>query len=629
MTARDDADLPRLKPTPPRPHPQASKHPTVPLDKGLHKDPAAHRTAANSSSEPSSDTAGAASQSQSAEEGLRLYASLTRGATLGNYLILDKLGEGGMGTVFRAEHRRMLRNVALKVLSPAVLKEQQAAQRFHREVQVAARLVHPNIVTAYDADEDHGVHFLVMEAVEGITLSELVKRDGPLPVKKAVEYVVMAARGLDFAHSKGVVHRDIKPGNLMLDQFGVVKVLDLGLARLNEAGTSNPVGDDITATGNVMGTIDYMSPEQAMNTKDADHRADIYSLGCTLWFLLTGKAVFSGTSVMQRLLAHRDAPVPPLRRERNDVSMELEAVFRKMVAKTVDDRYQSMADVLTAFEQCHLGGDAASAMFYSIVAPMTDGIPLADHSFAIEEPIAPEPAKPPSDSGGAVRPKSKSTSTSDGKRRVTKLSAVEARKQAEAEAEASLALGRRVLKWGAIGGGLVVVALVIGLAVWLLRPGKAPVVTAAPEEPAPPPASAPFTGDEARQHQHRWAEFLHGKPQKQNSLSMPLVLIPPGEFDMGTPPADVERLAAATTDPSWQARYRSEGPQRRVKIEKPIYMSAQEVTQADYERVMGKNPSAFAAAGDSQDQVAGVDTSRHPAERMLWSDAVAFCNSPE
>ncbi len=277
------------------------------------------------------------------------YAGKAKTLLMGNYLILDKLGQGGMGMVLKAEHRRMKRVVALKVLSPNVQKDADAARRFQREVQAAAKLDHPNIVTAFDADDAGGTHFLVMQYVEGTDLAALVKEKGPLSVERALPCILQAARGLEYAHQRGVIHRDIKPANLLLDAQGTVKILDMGLARLDSAGGTQ---DQLTGTGEIMGTVDFMSPEQAMDTKTADARADIYSLGITLWYLLTGKAAYEADSLMKRLMMHLNSPIPSLCAVCPQVSPELDAVFNKMVAKTVEARYQSMTEVIASLERC-------------------------------------------------------------------------------------------------------------------------------------------------------------------------------------------------------------------------------------------------------------------------------------
>jgi serine/threonine protein kinase len=280
---------------------------------------------------------------------------------LDNYILLEKIGQGGMGQVFKARQRRLSRTVAVKVLPPNLVKNPETITRFEREIRAAARINHPNIVTAFDAGAVQGIHFLVMEYVEGSDLARTVKRGGPLPVETAVDYVRQAACGLHAAHVDGIVHRDIKPANLLVDAKGTVKVLDLGLARF-ESERDSAAEVSLTRTGTVMGTIDFIAPEQAVDTKSADARADIYSLGCTLFYLIIGRPVYSGDTLMAKLLAHRDQPIPSLRALRSEVSASVDEVFQKMVAKNVADRYQSMGDVLAAIELCRADQPASRSL---------------------------------------------------------------------------------------------------------------------------------------------------------------------------------------------------------------------------------------------------------------------------
>jgi serine/threonine protein kinase/tetratricopeptide (TPR) repeat protein len=283
-----------------------------------------------------------------------LYQRKGRGLVIGPYLILDKLGAGGMGVVFKARHRRLGPVVALKILPPSFARDRMAVSRFKREVEAAGRLNHPNIVAALEADEDRGVHFLVMEYVEGRDLDRVVRERGPLRIAEALDYLIQAARGLEAAHAQGIVHRDIKPSNLMLDAAGTVRVLDMGLALIVDA--SNPFGaaaaTRLTASGMYMGTVDYMAPEQAEDSKRADHRADIYSLGCTLFYLLTAREPFVGETVLKRLMAHQERPAPALRAARPDAPTPLEEAYQKMMAKRPADRPVSMSEVIALLEAC-------------------------------------------------------------------------------------------------------------------------------------------------------------------------------------------------------------------------------------------------------------------------------------
>ena len=270
----------------------------------------------------------------------------TKALVLGNYIILNRIGQGGMGQVFRAKHTRMGRMVALKVLTLAGMKNPDAMQRFRKEIYAAGKLSHPNIVTAFDADETQSLQFLVMEYVQGRDLKSLVHNSNQLSVVQAVDYTLQAARGLEFAHQNGVFHRDIKPANLLLSNEGIVKVLDMGLAEIVHDLEESQGFDDLTQSGQVMGTPEYMSPEQGRDTSDIDGRTDIYSLGCTLHFLLTGKAPYPASTLVSRLLAHREQPIPSLKVTRSDVPESLNQLFRKMLAKDVDDRLPSMTEVV-------------------------------------------------------------------------------------------------------------------------------------------------------------------------------------------------------------------------------------------------------------------------------------------
>jgi eukaryotic-like serine/threonine-protein kinase len=280
---------------------------------------------------------------------------LQPGVELGAYRVLRKLGQGGMGQVYLAEHLRMKRQVALKVLPRAFSRNVTAVRRFQREVEALARLSHPNIVAAHDAGEALGLHYLVMAYVEGRDLKKVVEEEGPLPVARAVSYLIQAALGLEEAHREGMVHRDVKPANLFLDRQGRVILLDLGLARLNEPEEGEAF--DLTQTGTGMGTPDYISPEQANDAKSVDGRTDIYSLGATLYFLLAGRPMYGGTR-SQRIIGHQSKPIPPLTAREAAAPAELDWIYRKMVAKDVAERYRSAAEVLEDLRQ--LGGTPVS-----------------------------------------------------------------------------------------------------------------------------------------------------------------------------------------------------------------------------------------------------------------------------
>jgi serine/threonine protein kinase/Leucine-rich repeat (LRR) protein len=325
---------------------------------------------------------GAESAEQAAEELVRLkllteyqaraaVKDASQPLSIGDYIVEDLIGRGGMGFVLRARHRRMKRQVAIKFLHTSMTESPDLVARFEREVEAAAQLHHQNIVTAYDAGEHDGSHYLVMQYVDGEDLSHRVKRNGPLRVSEAIDVIRQAAEGLGYAHEKGIVHRDIKPGNLLLDREGVVRILDMGLARMRPSPGDALDGGahaDLTNTGSVMGTVDYMAPEQALDAKTADFSADIYSLGCTLYFLLTANPPFRSDTIMRRLLAHREQDVPLIRHVRPEAPRELDDVFAKMMAKKKEDRYPSMQHLVVALKSIELD-DADAEQMATLDAP--------------------------------------------------------------------------------------------------------------------------------------------------------------------------------------------------------------------------------------------------------------------
>jgi serine/threonine protein kinase len=287
---------------------------------------------------------------------------------LGQYVVLDQLGAGGMGRVFKARHRHMGRVVALKVLSSKLVKTDRAQELFQREARAAARLQHPNIVAAYDFNHVGSRYFLAMEYVNGPNLEQLVRKEGPLAIGLACDYIRQAANGLQCAFSMGMVHRDIKPANLLLHRpadgqevQGIIKLTDFGLARLSE--TSSSAGADGAGTllireNSVMGTPDYLSPEQARDLHNTDIRSDLYSLGCTFYFLLTGYVPFPGGSTMEKLVRHGVQEPTPVEHLRLDVPQEIVAIIQRLMAKDPAARFQTPAELADALAPFAVSGPA-------------------------------------------------------------------------------------------------------------------------------------------------------------------------------------------------------------------------------------------------------------------------------
>lgn len=531
-----------------------------------------------------------------------IAAGRGRRLLLGNYAILAPLGAGGMGQVFKAWHRRMKRVVALKMLADQHTADAETVERFRREAQLAAQLAHPNIVTAYDADEADGVCFLVMEYVEGPNLSELVRRQGPLPVETAKRYLLDAAHGLAHAHERGFVHRDIKPSNLVLAPNGMVKVLDLGLARACQPSAEG----ELTRAGDVVGTVEYMAPEQARETRMADHRADIYSLGSTLYRLLTGELMYRGDTPLEFVAAHREQPVPSLRTARDDIPRSLDATYRRMVAKDPADRFQTMREVIEALSKAPpsrrssrvalaAGSDSGNAHALGSSADWPASAALADN--------------PPS--GGA-------DFSGDDLQIVSSFGDVACGAGGTADRPAPFSRSPGLRRRWVIGAGLLTAAVALK---WATRGqlGDSPHVEPAQEAQRVPGQTGATASpvELARQ----WANYLHVPAAVSNSLGMRLVLIPPGGF-IGESPA---------------------GPRRGV-ARQAFYLGAHEVTVADFRqfvdetgyRTAAERPEerdigvmsgkrSFRTASSWRRPASLAQGDRHPVVELTIEDAEAFC----
>ncbi len=530
--------------------------------------------------------------------------------TLGDYRLLEKIGAGGMGDVYKAHHEKLQRVVAIKVLPREAMRHPHALRRFDREIRVVGALDHPNIVRTMDADEVDGTHFLVMEYVDGQDLSRRLKSAGPLPVSQAVDCIRQAARGLAYAHQQGVVHRDIKPANLLLavgDRLSavgqnvsadsrqptadglIVKILDLGLARLESEIAQHTSVHKLTRTDQVMGTFDYMSPEQAVQSRGVDHRTDIYSLGCTLYVLLTGQPIFAGGTSVEKVMAHRSQPAPALRDTRADVPAALEAVFQKMVAKQPDDRFATMDEVVAALDKIVVEDLPTAGVTTSVDQSATE---IDDETVAFVQGVTQSPWW----QGGLFT-------------------------LAMAAAAAVVAmLGLLALIYAVRSPDSTTDGI---------QPQVTSEVADADPPAADPPAAtanvfAPFDAAQAKVMQGECADFYNLPVTKLvdlgSGVQMSLVLIPPGEFLMGSNESDQTRWlekAKATGDTDGVRRIQCESPQHPVEITRPFYLGTLEVTQRQWRAAMGDNLSKF------QDDV-GL-----PVEQVDWDDAQAHARKAQ
>ena len=545
---------------------------------------------------------------------------------LGQYELLERIGQGGMGAVYKALHTKLDKVVAVKVLPAARLQDPQAVARFEREMKAVGKLEHPNLIQAYDAGEVEGTHFLVMECVAGLNLNEVVRHCGSLRVADACEAVRQAALGLHYAHEHGMVHRDIKPSNLMLTPDGAVKILDMGLALLT--ATDRP-DQELTGTDQTMGTSDYMAPEQVTDSHNVDIRADIYALGCTLYKLLTGQAPFTGPeykSNFEKMMGHVQKPPRPIRLLRTDIPEELAAVLERMLAKDPGGRLATPAEVAAALEP--FAADCDLPNLLTQAERLSKSPPEADKSLAVTDEFRSSAlvGTQPDEAGPVPRSRRESVGTKGFKRRITPTVAI-----------ASILLGLGLVASLAIvitirsrQGRETVVEVPEGSRV-NIEEGRLSVTLPGRGKTPPPLAIAPFDAAQAKKHQQAWADYLGVPVEVTNSIGMKFVLIPPGEFDMGSPQSFIDNIMsqAKRSGENYVTAYehaiRSEGPMRRVRITKPFYMGVSEVTQGQYALVVGKNPSKFSGQTAISAGIASQDLERLPVENIFWQDMRCFC----
>lgn len=536
---------------------------------------------------------------------------------LGDYVLLDRIGSGGMGEVYRAVHRVMRREVAIKRLKSGAFKTPGLTDRFMREVRTAAMLSHPNIVTAYDAGEDASGCYLVMEYVRGEDLSSRLRRDGAMPLDRAVDVLLQSARALDVAHQAGIIHRDIKPANLLIDPSDTVKLLDLGLARVERSIAEAEHQADLTLTraDQIVGTLAYMPPEQAEDPHAASKTADLYALGCTFFHMVTGRPPFSVRTVALALIAHREHDPPEFK---GVVPDELNNLYLRLLSKAPEDRPQSAAEVIEVLETLLANG---------VVSSWSDRAPTAYVA-------------------GSDRPETPSSP----------------RTHAAPPRESATPLKKPAAKWLILSAAMIALGgLVVGIIMLSGGPdrdGAAGASTGAstgpaigqgqagsPVQPIPTEAAQILTPSAAAPLQISQAQERGVPVEVTNSIGMTMRYIPATRFRAGSTDEQVEWAFKQVQAIGYYDRYGpyidSERPQRVITIDQPYYMGATEVTVGHFRRFVEATgyktlPETDGIGGISfESNVSAPDINwgnpgmvqddTHPVINITQPDAIAFC----
>ncbi len=508
---------------------------------------------------------------------------------LAHYEIEQIQGRGAFGIVAKAFDEKLQRVVAIKLMSPELASTSPPRKRFLREARTAAAVTHENIV-AIHAVEEEPIPYLVMEYISGETLQHRMDGHGPLEVSVVLRIGRQMAAALAAAHAAHLIHRDIKPSNILLsDGFHErAKITDFGLARAVDDAS-------MTKSGMIAGTPMYMAPEQARG-ETLDHRADLFSLGSVLYQMAGGRPPFRAANTVAVLKRVCEDTPRPLGDVLSDTPDWLDAIIFKLLEKDRDDRYQTAQEVVDLLARCQ------SELEHNGKVTCVEGRSGRAETRVFE-------AKKPTGSGPKKKPR------------------------------------------GRLVGGVIAVAAVIGVvlmnrgtqppapdATGAAGPATSSSTTETPANPtetkgwhgwpadAPQPAMAPFDAAQAQAHQEAWAKYLDIPVEYENSIGIKFRLIPPGEFLMGSTPAEIEaELKLANEDKLRREWIQSEGPQHKVVLTQPVYVGVTKVTQSQYEQIMGTTPSHFSATGEGKDAVANLETGNHPVEKVSWNDAAEFC----